>query len=195
MLGLAYLLVFLVYLAISIGIVVLVVRWAKKRNRRPWVWGSLAAFVMYNIVFWDWIPTVVAHRYYCSTQAGFWVYKTLDQWKTENPGVAEKLVAAQPTIERMPYGDLQILDERFAIETRRKTPIALLSTKIFEASLVDRKTGEVIARGVDVGSGYGELAVGGDSWQVIKFWLKQKPCTTYGIGKLSTEIQNMRGKK
>lgn len=182
------------YLLIS----VLVVRWAIRHARangksvKGWGWG--AALVMYLLVFWDWIPTVAVHQYYCAADSGFWVYKTLDQWKAENPGVMETLVA-QRAIERMPYGDLQTLDERFAIETHRRTPIPLLSTEIAERSLVDRKTGAVLAKGIDVGSGYGNLAVGADSWQAYKFWLRQKPCVVNGIWNLSTELQNMRGKK
>ena len=185
----------ILYLLISIAVVISATIYARKHGKSAKRWGAGAALVMYLLVFWDHIPTLVTHKYYCEKEAGFWVYKTLDQWKAENPGVMEKMVAAQPTITHMPYGDLRVLDERFAIETRRGTPIPLLSTKIFEDRLVDRMTGEVLAKGIDIGSGYGELAVGGDSWQVIKFWLKQKPCVTSGVRKLSTELQNMRGKK
>lgn len=195
MLFIAVLFFFVIYLAIAIGAVVMAAKWAKKHNRRPWVWGSLAAFVMYNIVFWDWIPTLVAHKYYCGKEAGFTVNKTLEQWKQENPGVMEKLITGEGAIKRMPYGDLHTLDERFAIETRRRTPIPLLSTKIFEDLLVDRKTGEVLARGVGVGSGSGNLAIGANSWQEYKFWLGQEPCIANGIWAMSSELQNMRGKK
>lgn len=91
MFGLAYLLAFGLYLLIS----VLVVRWAIRHARangksvKGWGWG--AAFIMYSLVFWDWIPTVATHQYYCAADSGFWVYKTLDQWKTENPGGLEKI--------------------------------------------------------------------------------------------------------
>ena len=80
------------YLLISIGVVAWAIWYARKHNKNIWLWGFGAAFIMYNLVFWDWIPTVVAHKYYCSSEAGFWVYKTLDQWKAENPGVLEGLV-------------------------------------------------------------------------------------------------------
>jgi hypothetical protein len=36
---------------------------------------------MYLIPFWDWLPTVAAHRYYCWKDSGFAVSKTLDQWR------------------------------------------------------------------------------------------------------------------
>ena len=45
MLFLAVLFFLLIYLAVSIGVVRVAAKWAKKRNRRPWLWGGLAAFV------------------------------------------------------------------------------------------------------------------------------------------------------
>ncbi len=48
---------------------------------------------MYNLVFWDLIPTKLLHKYYCATEAGILVYKTPGQWITENPGVAETLTS------------------------------------------------------------------------------------------------------
>ena len=91
MLGLVVLFIIGVYLAVSTLVVWLVARWAKKRGHRGWVWGGLAAFAMYNLVFWDLIPTLAMHKYYCATEAGFWVYKTPEQWAKENPGVMETL--------------------------------------------------------------------------------------------------------
>jgi hypothetical protein len=91
MLGLVVLLFISAYLLVSALVVWLAARWARQHNRRAWVWGGLAAFAMYNLVFWDWIPTVAMHKYYCATEAGFWVYKTPEQWAKENPGVRETL--------------------------------------------------------------------------------------------------------
>jgi hypothetical protein len=85
-----------VYLLISVGVVAWAVSHAKKagKNAKKWGWG--AVLVMWLIPFWDWIPTVVVHQYYCATESGFWVYKTLDQWKKENPGVMETLSNIPP---------------------------------------------------------------------------------------------------
>lgn len=91
MIGLMILLFFAIYLAISIWVTRSTANWATRNKRSPWRWGALAAFVMYNLVFWDFIPTLVMHKYYCSTEAGFWVYKTPEQWKTENPKMKEKV--------------------------------------------------------------------------------------------------------
>lgn len=84
MMGLMVLGALVVYLLISIWVTKTATSWAAANNKKPWLWGGLAAFVMYNLVFWDLIPTLVMHKYYCDTQAGFWVYKTPEQWKAEH---------------------------------------------------------------------------------------------------------------
>ena len=89
MFGLAVILIMGVYLLISIAVVCGMVRTARKNGRNAKLLGWSAALVMYLIPFWDWLPTVATHQYYCATEAGFWVYKTVDQWKQENPGVME----------------------------------------------------------------------------------------------------------
>lgn len=179
------------YLLISLVVVAWAISHAKRRGKSAIRWGLSAALVMYLIPFWDWMPTVAVHQYYCAKDSGFWVYKTLEQWKTENPGVMEGLHQILVPNQQLPNGDLSILDERFAIETHRHKPIPFLSTSIAERLLVDRKTGEVLAKGVDVGSGVGYMATGGG----FKFWLNQEPCIAQGIWNLSSEIQNMRGQK
>ncbi|MBK7764911.1 MAG: hypothetical protein IPI44_01795 [Sulfuritalea sp.] len=81
------------YLLIAFGVVIGAISHARKHGKSTKRWGWGAALVMYLIPFWDWIPTVAVHQYYCATEAGFWVYKTPEQWKKENPGVMETLVA------------------------------------------------------------------------------------------------------
>jgi len=186
-----------------LGIYLMLLAWA---TRRGWRWGiekkgwtgrkrylgaAIGFLIVYLPVFWDFIPTVVVHQYYCAKDSGFWIYKTLDQWKDENPGVMEGLHQTLQPIQGTHYGYMQILDERFAIETHRKIPVPLLTTAVDEELLTDRKTGDVLAKGVNVGSGVGNMATGGG----VKFWLNQKPCRVNGIGNLSTELQNMRGTK
>lgn len=84
------------YLLISLGVVAWAISHAKKSGKSAKKWGWGAALVMYMIPFWDWIPTVAVHQFYCAKDSGFWVYKTLDQWKAENPGVMEGLVRNPP---------------------------------------------------------------------------------------------------
>lgn len=91
MLGLAVLFFIALYLLITWGVVRLAVRWARRHGRRGWVWGGVAALAMYNLMFWDLIPTLLIHKYYCATEAGLWVYKAPEEWVKENPGVLETL--------------------------------------------------------------------------------------------------------
>ncbi len=182
---------FALYLLVSIAAVAAAARAARKRGRSGWRWGGLAALAMYLLVFWDHLPTLLAHRYYCEKEAGFWVYKSVEQWKRENPDVLAGLWNLVLPIERTPGGDIQILDERFAIKTTHNRPLPLLTTSISEYQLFDRVTGEVLARGKDVGSGAGYIATGGG----FKFWLNQTPCRSDGIWRMTHEMQTLRGMK
>lgn len=86
MMGLAYLAAFVVYLIISLVVVHLVASRGKTWKSRLLL-GVIAALVMYNLVFWDYLPTKWVHEYYCKKESGFWVYKTAEQWRKENPDV------------------------------------------------------------------------------------------------------------
>lgn len=90
MIGLVYLLFFGLYLLVSAYVIYRATLYARRRFSKGWVGGWLAAFMMYNLVFWDWIPVYVMHKYYCSTEAGFWVYKSPEQWIKENPETVGK---------------------------------------------------------------------------------------------------------
>jgi hypothetical protein len=154
MLGLMVLLALGVYLAIGALVVWLAVRWAKKHQRRGWVWGGVAAFAMYNLVFWDWIPTVAMHKYYCATEAGFWVYKTPEQWAKENPGVRETLKQSlQPDrVNReleTSFGDRKRfwLTQRFYNDITRTQIFS--SLKRTETNFYDASSGELVARSVN----------------------------------------------
>jgi len=181
MFELAFFAVFGAYLILSIAVIVNRIRWARKHGRsaKRWGWGS--ALFMYLLVAWEQIPTYLLHKYYCATAVGYWVYKTPDQWKAENPGVAQTL---NPVTEiRASYelkdhrGIGDILNERFADESRVFSP-PFLPLAVVHDVVVDRKTGEVMARSVTVSSGYGNPARGGrNSW---KFWVGSDTCWPKG---------------
>lgn len=173
MFGLAYLIFFAVYLLASLAAVILAAVWAGRRKRSRLLWGGVAALLMYNLVFWDWLPTVYAHKYYCEKEAGFWVYKTLDQWKAENPGVGETLVANKVVIQRVGdeenHTDTIVRNQRFNSVNQIRSPIPLLSVYSSRNEIVDRVKDEVLARYVDVSSGKGR-----DS---LKFWNIVQGCS------------------
>ena len=91
MIGLFFLLLFVPYILFSIWITKHAYRACKKRGISGFWGGVPVTLIMYNLVFWDLIPTMISHKHHCSTEAGFFVYKDLDQWKSENSGVFETL--------------------------------------------------------------------------------------------------------
>lgn len=182
MIGLMIIGFFALYLFISAFVVGGAARWAKRNGRSAWKWGGLAVFVMYNLVFWDFIPTLIAHKYNCATEAGFWVYKTPEQWKKENPGVVETLVtnkgapsARQDTLHG--FTDTYFLNQRIHKVVKQNRTSSILPIYRLEQEIVDVQSNHALARYTDFFSGYGNLGTGGDgSWRVLKVWLMKESC-------------------
>jgi hypothetical protein len=121
--------------------------------------------------FWDWIPTVATHQFYCAKDSGFWVYKTLDQWEAENPGVIEGLVSNNGLVRKsvgdgQNYTDTSFLNSRFNWLVKKTGP-SLFNRWRWEQELVDGKTNGVLARYVDFSTGNGHI--GGEP--ELQFWL------------------------
>ncbi len=165
MIAIAFIAGFLVYLIICVIVIALVVKWAKKRGRSQVRWGIGAAIVMYHLVFWDFLPTLVVYKYYCATKAGFWVYKTPEQWKAENPGVAETLTWREMSPDYKAPGVTSgyQLNERI-VYARKRAKRFILPVGITEYLIIDVKNSETLVKQVSVGAGY----VGGKGF--VKFW-------------------------
>jgi len=71
--------------------VVILARKAGKTPRKKMVFTIIAGLIMYNLLFWELIPTIVMYNYYVRTQSGFRVYKTAEQWKDENPEIVKSI--------------------------------------------------------------------------------------------------------
>ena len=157
--------------------------WTYRNRRRhgksdavSFAWAVGAVVVLSLPITWDAIPTWIAFEYYTKKAAEVMVFKTLEQWKLENPSVAE-------TLE--PYGhgakdkrDNSIkfsngksrtpMNKRFAYDSQLEK--IFLSVTLARHEIVDTETGEVMFRWVTVGSGNsGGLASGGAGWW--KPWL------------------------
>lgn len=176
--GLAYLVFFAVYLLVSIAAVRGAIGYARRNGKSAKRWGWGAAFVMYSLVFWDWIPTVAGHQFYCAKDSGFWVYKTLDQWKGENPGVMEGLVANKGApLTRLGdmenYTDTYLLNRRINKIVQQSRVLSWLTVHRHEQTVVDSKTSEVLARYVDFGSYNRE-------WGGLRFWTSIQHCSDDG---------------
>ncbi len=171
MIGLMFLLAFGIYLAVSAWVVKATVHWARRTGRGVKRWGFVAAFVMYLLVFWDHIPTLLLHKYYCATKAGFWVYKTPDQWKRENPGWAETLTwqSNAPDYQSPNITHGYRLNERFAWVIKTDESL-VLPVRVSYETIVDLANNEVAIKRVNVGAGY----IG--RFEMLRFWTSLKPC-------------------
>jgi hypothetical protein len=181
MFGLIVLAIIGLYFLISIGVVRKAMAYARANGKSAKRWGWGAALGMYLLVFWDWIPTVVAHKYYCSTEAGFWVYKTPEQWKKENSGVLETLVANKGAPSEREgnmesYTDTYLLNQRFNWVVKRHGKF-LFNRWLHEQRVVDTKTGEVLAKYVDFSTSQISPQAGWNGW---KMWLVNEHCSDGG---------------
>lgn len=172
------------YLLLSIYVVRWAVRQARQNGKSAKRWGWGAALVMYLIPFWDWIPTVATHQYYCAKEAGFWVYKTPEQWRKENPGVMEGLVANKGVVV---IQNAYVLNQRFnwVIKEAPFFPINHMIRN--EQQVVDSKTGEILARYIDFSTSHRPRQAGWSGW---KFWLDNGHC--WGGGQNQDALRNFR---
>ncbi|WP_371367549.1 hypothetical protein ACA097_27805 [Pseudomonas sp. QL9] len=177
MFGLIVLLMACGYLIVSVIVVVIAVKSARSNGKSAWRSGAVVTLVMSIIPFWDWIPTVLAQRYYCRVEAGFWVYKTLDQWGKENPGVFEGLVYNSES-----HGDYSRDHDDFRLEFKLNDRFAWIvrrQGKLFpnrwrhEQELVDISDGTVLARYVDFSTSSEAPSAGWPGW---KLWLASRGC-------------------
>ena len=180
MFGLIVLVVVGLYLLISVGVVRWAISYAKKNGKSVKRWGWGAALGMYLLVFWDWIPTVAAHKHYCATEAGFWVYKTPEQWKKENPGVMETLVSNKGQVRDYvedgdSYTRTGYMNQRFIYISKRDGHL-LFNRWRTEAEIVDNKTKEVLAREIDFYTSHEAPKAGWNGW---KMWLYSEHCSTF----------------
>lgn len=198
LLVLAWPLTLLVLIGITFLVVVpMAVRYAAKHGRSKWRWGVGAFLLVYLPIFWDWIPTVAVHQYYCAKESGFWVYKTLEQWKAENPGVVETLVANKVPVlvshegSQDNWTDAEMLNQRIKIVSKRNGPLFLHRWR-WEGEWVDSKNNEVLARYVDFYTSHERRQADWSGW---KFWLATDYCVGYQekAVKFSNSIEQFKG--
>ena len=140
-----------------------------------WTSAGLVALALYLIPFWDWIPTVVAHHYYCANEATFKVRKPIEQWMKENSEIVATLRPEQSVAGVEVNGFRRYaMNQRLAIDSKGATPV-FLAVRREEARMVDVMNGEILAEYVEFLSGYGSFSVGGEgAW---KFWLDTGACS------------------
>ena len=159
--------------------------WAAKRGwqgKKRWLGAAIGFLLVYLPVFWDWIPTVVAHKYYCGKEAGSWVYKTPEQWKAENPGVMEilsedkKLLFSYENFNNG-YGEKSIyfLNDHFQWIVIQEDISRFFPIIRREEIIKDARSDEILAQYVNFATGNSvELTIGPPG--PLKFWLKNQSC-------------------
>lgn len=165
-------------LLVLIGLVFFVVMslavwYAIRSGKNKWLLGIGAFLLVFLPIFWDWIPTVVAHKYYCEKEAGFWVYKSAEQWKVENPGIMEGLVYNKAMSHiQTPYGEATVLNQRFIHIYKYEGPFLFNRWRI-ETEIRDNKNGQVITREIGFSTSQERRQAGWSGW---KFWLDSRRC-------------------
>ena len=170
MIGLLFLGFFVVYFLISFLVAKGTVGWAKKRGRSPWGWGFLSAFLMYNLVFWDWIPTMVLYSDYCGEDGGTVVYKTPAEWALENPELVGQLPRRKVNFHSAgsPNSFVDVMNDR--VEFRTSSLMLWPKIKRMETVLFDVKSQKPLAREVQYGASCGGM----QSVLDYRFWMP--PC-------------------
>ena len=180
MIGLAYILFFSVYGYLSVKAVKYAANWAAENGRSPRVWGFLAGFVMYNLVFWDFIPVYATHAYYCAKLGGLTVYKTPEEWTAENPGVAKMLTPFKTPVFADTNGkQVGLLNQRFSYTVEHKK-LSMFHWIKYER-IVDRDTRKTLVERRDITLRMRNWVVTGiDSIRSLKGWLMINKCNVWG---------------
>jgi len=169
-----------IYLTVWVAIVIFSYNKTLKATQSKKQAFAVSAFfflVMYLIPFWDLIPTLVAHKYYCDAQAGVVVHKTPEQWRIENPGVLNTL---------KPYEKSEMIDSQFGRVSKSNdrfgSVVSVEKVGSFPVrksyfAIIDIINEEIIYEKIDFVRGYGQFNVGANGWW--KFWLYKNSCFSY----------------
>lgn len=188
--GFVMLLGFLAYGLLTIVLMVVGGKIAKRYGKPADLVWIIVFFTSFLFVFWDTVPTVMVHNHYCEQDYGFREFKSLEQWKQENPGVAETLVPIERDNREMIEGrEFLHLNARF--DWQREYRNVFLSVRKRIEQLVDIETGEVLAEYVEYTAGR-HIMRGG--LLAYKFWLFKPSCYAAGTRNDGLEFNRFWGK-
>jgi hypothetical protein len=193
MIGLVYVLVLGGHLLLSIWLVKIAMKAARKTGKPGWYYGLPVGLFMFSLLYWDLIPTLVIHRCYCFTEGGFTEYKSLDEWKLENPGILEKLTPKKND-NYIKKGNLRsyILNQRFEWNIyTSKHPFGILK---IDEQIVDRATGQILAEYIDFNTNIIALGLGPRNFRDYKSWLKIDSCEIGKTMPQRIEFNGFKGK-
>ncbi len=180
MIGLMYLLAGVIYLLVLVRVVSFAWRkgLAGGSRKRAWAYGVLAFLAVYLPVFWDHIPTLVAHRYYCAKDGGVHIYKEPQEWLAEHEGELEKLrvVPGGEHVGKMLVDGWErgyLVNKYVAFEIKKENLYPLPGIKVWKISerLVSLEGNEVLVNSISYGT-YRSFNSGG-----VRFWLNFVGCS------------------
>jgi len=175
MFAIAYLFFFLVYILFSIGLAWVAAKLAHAGGIKGWKLGVPVFVLMLGLIFWDWLPMEVVYRYQCATHAGFKQFKALNEWKQENPGVAETLTPISGVRSTFDGSrERYQLNQRFVWDIIRKRHLFHIIEK--EERVVDVKNDEILARYVDFMTDIPPIGWGANSLSDYKIWIQKRSC-------------------
>lgn len=175
MIGLIYLLVMGGHLLLSIWLVIIAINSARKAGKPGWRYGVPVGFLMFSLLYWDLIPTLAIHRFYCISEGGSTINKTLERWKQENPGVAETLVANKGVeFSTESNRERYILNQRFAWDIH--TSKHIFGVRGRDERIVDMNNGDLLARYVDFDTDIRALGLGPRNFRDLRIWLAVDSC-------------------
>ncbi|WP_077929100.1 hypothetical protein [Wohlfahrtiimonas populi] len=191
MLGLAVLFVMAIYFMILF----LVIRFCYKKainkgktKKIAFLFGLLGFSLVFLPVFWDYIPNRIYFNYLCKNDTQLQVYKTFEEWNTENPDVLETLtpfsyeerdekIKTDPNYRNRSFDGITY-EVRFANQrilfywSKPLSQKLALQIKRSSYLLFDIKSNQVIAKIDKISSGPGNvLELGGKGY---KIWLNDE---------------------
>jgi hypothetical protein len=173
MIGLMYVLGFLIYFAVAASVVFAVTKLASKHRA---FWASIWALAFFLIPFWDLIPTLAAFHYYCGKDGGAKINVSLDEWAKANRDVLDALQPYDPRAGSVKIGQYRRspINQYIAHEVLSPYESKFLTIRRKEERVVDIRSGLVLAQLVDYRSGFPGLGdMGKGTWKV---WLSRESC-------------------
>lgn len=159
MIGLIVIFAAFFYLLASALIVIFSYRYGESRYEKGILFGSFAALLMYNLIFWDVIPVYSVHYYRCIAESTVNIYITPEQWLSENPETIGEDWASRKMMARKTYNkNYGYISERNHSRTwmsssvvyeRKMTDIFSGDVKKLEESIIDVKNEKVMASAVN----------------------------------------------
>ncbi|MEW8009677.1 MAG: hypothetical protein ACH255_06350 [Candidatus Thiodiazotropha sp.] len=190
MIGLIYLIVMGGHLLLSIWVINLAVKQARKNSKPGWHYGVPAGIAMFLVLYWDLIPTHAVHRYHCLVDGGFMVNKSLEEWRQENPGVAETLIHKQVSdYIKQDNKEQYILNQRFVWEIY--TLHHAFGVRSRDERIVDLENGDVLARYIDFDTDIRRLSLEPRNFRDLRLWLAVGSCAI-GLNKNKRSFRELK---